>query len=519
MCHARGKKERKNSQLTTRPQQYLTISTFLIIYALFSLLIRDRLHLSEPPLALLYGVLLGPAALRVLAAPHDDNSGWASLTTDASTQELTRVVLALQCFAVGIELPARWFRQRRHALSAACLLGPVMTCSWAAASLLARLVFGCGVPAALVLGACLAPTDPVLAASVLGDGARFAARVPRRVRHLLAAESACNDGASFPFLYAGLAAFRLTGGGGAAAAREWFLVTVLYQCALGLALGYLVGRFANAALRFSETRGCVSQPSLVVFYLLLALLCVGVGSTLGLDDFLLAFGAGVGFAHDGWFSAKEEEVQGQVSFRNIVDLILNSSVFVYFGSMIPWASFAAPGPSDVLYEHISYGKLFLFLFAVLLLRRIPAVLVFKRFIPDIKTYTEALFAGHFGPMGVGALFLAIEARAQLETGTSIPLPKPETPAGPPYDDRTIAIALIWPVTCFVVLGSTIVHGLSVLVISLASHLGRKDGERAPLLGGYRQGLHGMAHDDDGEGSEEGDGDILRRDGLLGRILS
>lgn len=500
---------------------YLTLSLFLILYALFSLLIRNRLHLSVPPLALLTGILVGPSVLHILS-PHEK---WG--LTDVFTQELTRVILGIQCFAVGIELPAHWFSRRRHWLSVVSFLGPVMVFSWALTSLFAYLVFRVSPPTAMIIGACLSPTDPVLAASVLSEGSRFAARVPRRLRNVLAAESACNDGASFPLLYIGLAIFENRTAAGAV--REWVLVTVLYQCVLGLAIGYALGRAANHLLRFSEGRGYASRPSLVVFDLLLAVLCVGVGSTLGSDDFLVAFGAGVGFAHDGWFSAKAEEMQGgQAPFRQIVDLVLDSSVFVYFGSMVPFAQFAPAAAAAgghhhhhddhhhhypvLLYNgHVDLRHLSLFLALVLLFRRIPVVLAMHvcRAVPDIRTYTEALFAGHFGPMGIGALFLAVEARAQLETGTSIPLPRPEEPvgggggSGPPYDDRTVAIAVIWPVVCFVVLGSTVVHGLSVLGISLGSHFSRRTGERAPLLGGERERLAGMVHDEDESEDEVG----------------
>ena len=48
---------------------------------------------------------------------------------------------------------------------------------------------------------------------------------------------------------------------------------------------------------------------------------------------------------------------------------------------------------------------------VLLFLRIPIMMALNPLIPDIKTWREALFAGHFGPIGVGALFVAILARA------------------------------------------------------------------------------------------------------------
>lgn len=42
---------------------YLILASFLITYALFSTFIRNRLHLSEPPIALIFGIILGPRGL------------------------------------------------------------------------------------------------------------------------------------------------------------------------------------------------------------------------------------------------------------------------------------------------------------------------------------------------------------------------------------------------------------------------------------------------------------------------
>lgn len=83
-------------------------------------------------------------------------------------------------------------------------------------------------------------------------------------------------------------------------------------------------------------------------------------------------------------------------------------------------------------------------------------------------------------MGLGALFLAIEARAVLENGTSTPDAHPPT-YGSPYTSRQVAIATVWPVISFVVFGSTLVHGLSVLALSLFTHFTDSKEVRAPLL--------------------------------------
>lgn len=293
-------------------------------------------------------------------------------------------------------------------------------------------------------------------------------------------------------MYAGLVVY--TQSSALSSVKEWILITVLYQCLGGVIAGLLLGNIANRALRKVSEHDLIGTPSFVVFYLLMAMLSIGLGSTLGSDDFLVAFGAGIGFAHDGWFSKKTGNKQE--SFAEIIDLMLNSTMFVYFGSDIPWSSFT---PKHVT-PYVNPWNLTLFLVLVLLFRRIPVVLALKPFIVDLKTYREALFCGHFGPMGVGALFLAIEARAQLETGESIPLPKPEHES-PPFSEKYEAIQLIWPVICFMVLGSTMVHGLSVAVISVASSLQTPSGERAPLLGGETRGLDAMNHSDGDTESE------------------
>ncbi|KAG9237356.1 Na(+)/H(+) antiporter-like protein [Amylocarpus encephaloides] len=461
-------------ELTGPHVAYITFSGFLITYALFSQFIRNHLHISEPPLAILFGILLGPYVL-----------GWITPRKwgmdDGTMQEVTRIIVGIQCFAVGIELPKFYFKASNHWKSILLFLGPVMTFSWAVSALFAYFIFKTSVATALIIGACLSPTDPVLAASVLASS-HFSNRVPKRLRHLLSAESACNDGVSFPFLYIGIMSFKYASAG--KSIKQWFLITVLWQCGFGITVGLIIGRIANRLLRLSQRKKYISEPAFVVFYLLLALLSIGVGSTLGSDDFLVAFGAGVGFAQDGLVSKK----LASVPFPFIIDMILNSGMFVFFGSIIPFREFL---PSK-LTPDIGIWQLSVFLLLLLLFRRLPIVLALKGIIPDLQTYREALFCGHFGPMGVGALFLALEASAQLENGTSIPEKKPDP--NKPLDDKQKAIFLIWPVICFVVLGSTIVHGMSTLGISIAGHYLRPEGERALLLGQEEDGLDDMVYE-------------------------
>lgn len=467
-----------SKQLDAKPPHttYIILATFLILYALFSHFIRNRLHLSEPPLAMLVGILFGPKVIGLI-----DPRKWGM--ADEIMQEATRIIVGVQVFAVGVELPKAYFA--RHWKSVGMLLGPVMAFSWLITALFVCLLIKTEFSTALVISACLAPTDPVLAASILGDS-HFANRVPRRLRHMLSAESGCNDGVSFPFLFVGLYSILKPTFG--SAISEWLVSTILWQCTVGLLLGLLIGHIFNRALRFSEAREYTNTASLFVFYFLLAIFSIGVASTLGLDDFLVAFGAGIGFAWDGWFATKTKET----NLPAILDLLLNSAMFVYFGAIIPWADFN----QDPELPSLTPVRLFILLLLIILFRRIPIVVMLKNWIPDIRTYREALFCGHFGPMGLGALFLVIEARAELETSTSMPLP--DIPAQSPHKK---VIEVIWPVVSFIIFGSTIIHGLSVALISVGGHYSRHEGERASLLGAETDALTGMEHEGGGGESE------------------
>ncbi|KAK8255505.1 Na(+)/H(+) antiporter 2 [Phyllosticta capitalensis] len=475
----------KQLEPTASHLTYIVLSSFLIIYALFSLFIRNRLHLSEPPLATLFGIIFGPRGVGVLRPEV-----WG--LDDIFMQEFTRIILGIQVFAVGIELPAHYLAG--HWKNVLMMLGPVMTFGWLVC---AGLIYGflrINFATSLVIAACLTPTDPVLAASVLSNS-QFSTRVPRRIRHLLSAESGCNDGVSFPFIYIGL--FVMTEKTVGSILEKWFLITILWQCVLGTVIGLVLGGSANAVLRFVHGRRMIGRSSYLVFYILLAVFCIGVASTLGVDDFLVAFAAGIGFAHDGWFRSKIAETR----LPMIIDLLLNSTMFVYFGASIPWYLFNKTASTYSLNPGVLLGLLA----CILLLRRIPIVAILSPFISDIRTYREALFAGHFGPMGVAALFLAIVARAHLETGAEVPLPHPpghgEEPHPVPPESKR-AIEVIWPVVCFIVLGSVMVHGLSTLAISVGSHFARKEGERAPLIGAETGRFEGLVSDESEDDLEE-----------------
>jgi NhaP-type Na+/H+ or K+/H+ antiporter len=140
---------------------YVVLPIFLSVYSLFSHFIRNHLHLSEPPLAVLFGIILGPHAWHLLRPRH-----WG--LNDEILQETTGLIVGIQCFGVGLELSKLYFN--RHWKSVAYFLGPVMIISCGITAFFAYLIFKTSIPTALVIGACLSPTDPLLVASVLSQG-------------------------------------------------------------------------------------------------------------------------------------------------------------------------------------------------------------------------------------------------------------------------------------------------------------------------------------------------------------
>ena len=142
---------------------------------------------------------------------------------------------------------------------------------------------------------------------------------------------------------------------------------------------------------------------------------------MGCNDMLAVFISGAVFAWDDWFTDQTRESQ----LQPVADSIFNSTFFVLFGSALPWKHFICLG----------LGKLILISILILLLRRLPAVWFFG----PLKSKQERLFAGWFGPIGVGAIFYAISSAQQLK------------------DDQNRFI----PVTCFIVMSSVLAHGITV----------------------------------------------------------
>ncbi|KAA1474706.1 hypothetical protein DENSPDRAFT_343820 [Dentipellis sp. KUC8613] len=418
---------------------YACLGGFVVFFGMFSLFIREKLYIGEACWAFLFGVIIGPYCANIF-----DPRGWGNGSRDVEntiTLEFTRVVLAIGVFAIGVELPKAYMR--RHWKSLFFLLFPVMTWGWfVSAGLIYALIPKLNFLSSLAVAACLTPTDPILAAAVVG-GKYADKHVPAHLRHLLAAESGCNDGAAFPFLY--IALYLTLDKTSGEAVEDWFLILWLYEVVLGVVLGSLLGVGFRHLMKFCEYHDLIDRQSYVAQYVSLALLTIGVTTMLGSDDLLAAFACGTAFAWDGFFNKQTEASV----FSSVIDLLFNVAAFVFVGAWTPFHQFDAPALS------ISVWRLIVLALLVLLLRRLPAIIALYRWIPDVKSLREALFSGHFGPMGVGAVFISTLAAQTLPA-----------PADPPAGQAQLLAASIQPIVAFMVVTSILIHGLSIPFFSL-----------------------------------------------------
>ncbi|KAG8690128.1 hypothetical protein FRC09_012131, partial [Ceratobasidium sp. 395] len=419
---------------------------------MFSLLIREKAYIGEAVIATVFGIIIGPHVAGIF-----DPRGWANSheVVNEITLEVTRVVLAIGVFAIGVELPKQYML--KHWRSLFYLLVPVMTYGWfISAALIYALIPNLNFLSSLVVAACLTPTDPILAAAVVG-GKYADKHVPKHLTDLLKAESGCNDGAAFPFLF--IAIYLIIEKSDRVAVGEWFYVTWLYEVALGIAFGAVLGFGFRHLMRFCERRDLIDRQSYVAQYVSLAILTIGATTLLGSDDLLAAFACGTAFAWDGWFNRQTEESM----FSNVIDLLFNCACFIFIGAWIPFEDFNAPELSISVWRLIVLGIL------VILLRRLPIMLLLYKFIPDVKTLRECIFAGHFGPMGVGAVFISTLAATKLPEPLEID-PNGELVGGGTPGQVDYLGHSIQPIVAFMVLVSIMIHGLSIPFFSLGKRV-------------------------------------------------
>jgi NhaP-type Na+/H+ or K+/H+ antiporter len=196
--------------------------------------------LAERPLSLpIVHLALGAAAFALIRdLPTPD-----PLAGDAVVERLSEVVVVISLMGAGLRLDRKvgwrsWEMTWR-------LLAIGMPLTIAAVALLGWVVLGLAPAAALLLGAVLAPTDPVLASDVQVEGPGEGDDEDDEVRSTLTAEAGLNDGLAFPFTNLAIAV---------AAGGSWFGGWLLEDVVLKLTVGVVVGVVGGRALAWLAFR-------------------------------------------------------------------------------------------------------------------------------------------------------------------------------------------------------------------------------------------------------------------------
>ncbi|KAI9709638.1 MAG: hypothetical protein M1828_002399 [Chrysothrix sp. TS-e1954] len=424
------------------------LGAFISLLGLVSFLIKERLYLSEPLISLLTGLTFSPHAANLIR-PLDYAQG-SELNVDAITLYFTHLVLGVQLVLAGIQLPSKYVKANWKGLS--MMLGPIMCAMWMSTSMIVwAMVPNISFLQALAVGSCVTPTDPVLSNNIVKG--RFADNnIPKALQNLVISESGANDGLGYPFLFLALYLIQYTHdggysgslgntGGAGKAMGYWFGITWFYVIIMSTLYGVVVGWLFKEMLHWAEKHKYVDRESFLVFAVTIALFIVGTLGMLGSDDILACFVAGNTFNWDDWFRQETEDD----SFQPTIDMLLNVSIFLWYGAVCPWYEFAH-NDAIPIYRLIFLGIL------VLLLRRLPYILLIHKHMRHIHSWSHALFVGFFGPIGVSAIFYLYTA---LEFLRSIEVDGQQRPDAVKLSE--VFRIVVW----FMAVCSIIVHGLSV----------------------------------------------------------
>lgn len=261
---------------------------------------------------------------------------------------------------------------------------------WISSSLILKLTLNLSWYNAFLIGACVTPTDPVLANGIVKG--RFADNhLPRFLRDIISAESGANDGLGLPFVFLVVYLNRFTDEG--VGFGWWFLKVFIYQIGMTIVLAVILGLLARKTLKAAQNFDWTDKESILGFSISLALLVIGLFSRLGLDEILGCFVVGIFISYDEWFNKQIE----MSHIQEVLDTVLNVTFFIFIGTLIPW-DLIAHNPSFQLWQLVLAGLL------IIGFRRLPFVLAFKPLIPALTSWKEAFFCGWFGPIGAGAIF-------------------------------------------------------------------------------------------------------------------
>ncbi len=389
----------------------LAIGIVVLLVAWLPLLLK-KLPLSLPIIFVGTGMAIFAYTPLAMFSPHPVES-------PVMIEKATEFIVIISLMGAGLKI-GRPFTWANWAITVR-LLAIVMPLTIIAIALSGLWIIGLPLASALLLGACLAPTDPVLAADVQierpdsddSDEARFA----------LTSEAGLNDALAFPFVY--LAIVAATSGLGLASIGLWVWQDVIWRLALGAiagaaggwVLGQIIYRLPNDT-RLSRTGdGFIALGATLAIYALTEFVH-GYG-------FLAVFIAGLMLRR----SADGDNFNTQLhDFADETERLVMMVLLVLFGGMLTGGELLA----NVGWESVIVAALVLLVFRPL---------IGWLALIDVKRHAlERFVIAFFGIRGLGSVYYLAFA---LNHG-----------------DFAEQQAL-WQTVGLIVLGSILIHGLSV----------------------------------------------------------
>jgi NhaP-type Na+/H+ or K+/H+ antiporter len=348
------------------------IGIVIVVASLLSGVI-ERSGFPLTPVFLLLGAAIGPWGFGIA------DIGFESPALHA----LAMLGLALLLFSDSVTLDTKQLRPRAHMLWR--LLGPGTLVPAIVTAFTAWLLLGLSGPAAAILGAALASTDPVLLRSVLRSKA-----FPDAPRIALRLETGMNDVTLLPIV---IISMLLMSGGRAGVTQPVASGTSIGRSLLGLfvlgpALGALVGWVGISLLAFIRSRTGVRRDYESLYALGLAFTSFALAEAVGGSGFLAAFVAGLLVA------AKDVELcDCFLEYGEATAEMLLLLTFVALGTTLIWIGLASLD-----------WKIILFAVVALVARPVALYPMLKGL--DLNTRDRRLIAA-FGPRGLSSLLLAL----------------------------------------------------------------------------------------------------------------
>lgn len=269
-----------------------------------------RSVLSTALVFLVAGALVGPGLLGLIeVSPHGPVVG-----------TLADLALFTVLFVDGGRLSVHRLRNGWRLSGRALGLGMPLTLVLVAVA--AHFLVGLDWTTALLVGAILAPTDPVFASAIVSRS-----EVPARLRTLLGIESGVNDGLALPFVLVLIALATGTDAG---------LGTIALELVLGVTFGVALPLLVTALLRLPLLG---SEPTLQPLGpLAVAITLYGLCSLTHANAYLAAFGAGITLA-----TVAPKPVEAFAEFGELLSELTKFAAVLVFGALLTPAFFGGLG--------------------------------------------------------------------------------------------------------------------------------------------------------------------------------